>query len=248
MQPKLLLVNDDEDILLTFAALFRRDGFAVTTASSGLVALDLLAASPVDLVLSDVRMPVIDGIELVERVVAEYRPGPPLLLMSGFHDPSEAEALDRGAVRVLTKPLEAKIVAPAMRRLLLPARERWSAPPAVVPAETIELRVESLAAAQAAGDVAFGRGGAFLHVGDPVLEVGTEVQLKIEAQKGESFAAIAKVVWARRRDNPYFHLGYGLEFLAASGPSLELIANCASQPDLKAFVPIGGTPAYLKRL
>lgn len=248
MQPKLLLVDDDEDILLTFAALFKREGFAITTAPSGSVALDHLAAHPVDLVLSDVRMPVIDGIELVERVVGDFRPGPPVILMSGYHDLSEAEALDRGAVRVLTKPIEAKAVVPFMHRIVRAPRERWGTQPAPPPTTTVRLRVEDLEGAQAEGDFGFGRGGIFVRAQDPTLEVGIDVNVEVEAARGVGFTAIAKIIWCRRRENPYFFTGYGLEILAASGSSLEAAVKHAGNPDLKPFIPLGGTPAYFKRL
>src|SRR6185437_3367023 len=80
---RILIVDDERPILLTLAANLELDDFEVATAESGAAALELLARETFDLVLSDVRMPGMNGVELFRRI-RQLRPDCPVVLMTGF--------------------------------------------------------------------------------------------------------------------------------------------------------------------
>src|ERR1700684_889619 len=67
-QPRLLLVDDIGDNRTILKRRFERKGFDVTEAESGLIAIDLIEKNPFDLVLLDVMMPEIDGMETLKRI------------------------------------------------------------------------------------------------------------------------------------------------------------------------------------
>jgi DNA-binding NtrC family response regulator len=91
----LILCVDDEETPLFFRKLvLQKAGFDVLTATSAMQALDILAASSVDLVLYDVLMPNISGTELV-RLIKERQPAMPVILVSGVNEiPPEAVHAD----------------------------------------------------------------------------------------------------------------------------------------------------------
>lgn len=104
--PVLLAVDDEEDMRFLMELCFDSTGYEVRTASNGLEALEMLAADGIDLVFLDLRMPVLDGWAVLDRL----REGPPLhdvpVVVVSAHASIEAqeEALRRGARSVLTKP------------------------------------------------------------------------------------------------------------------------------------------------
>lgn len=81
---RILIVDDDLGVCQSLRDLLTQEGCDVVVATGGREALDKLAREPVDLVLSDVVMPDIDGHEVFQRVRAEH-PGVPVVLMTAFH-------------------------------------------------------------------------------------------------------------------------------------------------------------------
>lgn len=104
-QRTLLLVDDEESILSSLKRLFRRDGYHILTATSGAQGLELLAQQPVDVILSDQRMPGMTGIDFLREARRLY-PTTVRITLSGYTDlQSIIEAVNEGAVyKFLTKP------------------------------------------------------------------------------------------------------------------------------------------------
>ncbi len=102
---RVLIVEDDEIIREFLFDSLSIQGFAATCVTNGEEALDSLALSEADLVLSDVRMPTMDGISLA-RHVRERFPHIPVILITGVHaDERERILEESGAVACLSKPL-----------------------------------------------------------------------------------------------------------------------------------------------
>ncbi|WBS04628.1 EAL domain-containing protein [Pseudoduganella sp. SL102] len=101
----LLLVDDEPGVLHALERAFRREGYRVLLGSSGRQALELLASNDVQVVLSDQRMPHMDGTELLARV-RELHPHTVRMILSGYADvASIQQAIDRGAIhKFLGKP------------------------------------------------------------------------------------------------------------------------------------------------
>lgn len=100
-----LAVDDEPNILAALRRLFRATGWRILTAGHAEEALALLATEPVDAVLSDMRMPGMDGVQLLERVSQGW-PRTARLLLTGQSDLSSTiAAINRGRLhRYITKP------------------------------------------------------------------------------------------------------------------------------------------------
>lgn len=100
-----ILIAEDETALRSFVArALRMDGHETTEAGDGAEGLDELAAADFDLLLSDIRMPVMDGIALAEAA-HRLNPSMPILLMTGYAEQRErADNLARIIVDVVPKP------------------------------------------------------------------------------------------------------------------------------------------------
>jgi response regulator RpfG family c-di-GMP phosphodiesterase len=103
--PVVLFVDDEPSILSSLRRLFRPQGYRVLLAEGGKAGLAFLEAEPVDLVVSDMRMPEMDGAELLERV-RERWPAVGRILLTGYADiGSTVAAINRGQIhRYIAKP------------------------------------------------------------------------------------------------------------------------------------------------
>jgi len=100
-----LCVDDEANIVSSLRRLFRGSGYRVFTALSGAEALELMARERVNLVISDMRMPLMDGAQLLEQVRSRW-PATTRILLTGYADvASSVAAINRGEVyRYITKP------------------------------------------------------------------------------------------------------------------------------------------------
>ncbi|WP_439119686.1 sigma-54-dependent transcriptional regulator [Marivita sp.] len=104
-QFRVLIVDDDAEMRQSLAVLLERSGWDVDTAGNGQLALSRLEATVPDVVLSDVRMPGMSGLELLAEMAR--RPSPPLVLISAHGDiPMAVDAIQTGAYSFLEKPFE----------------------------------------------------------------------------------------------------------------------------------------------
>ncbi|MEO7495816.1 MAG: HD domain-containing phosphohydrolase [Massilia sp.] len=103
--PTLLCVDDEPNILSSLRRLFRAKGYRVLTAEGGAAGLALLEQEQVDLVISDMRMPEMDGAQFLEHVRNRH-PDTVRLLLTGYSDiTSILAAINRGEIyRYITKP------------------------------------------------------------------------------------------------------------------------------------------------
>ena len=103
---KLLIIDDDEAVRASLAAYLEDSGFSVLQASNGLSGLQIFEREHPDLVICDLRMPQVDGLELIRRIGA-LEVETPVIVVSGAGVMSDAvEALRLGAADYLIKPLE----------------------------------------------------------------------------------------------------------------------------------------------
>jgi putative nucleotidyltransferase with HDIG domain len=102
----ILVVDDEEAIREVVSTMLESKGYRCTTAQNGRVAQDHIKRSTPDLVLSDMIMPEMDGIKLLEWV-RQYDPEVPVIMVTAIHDISTAlEAIRRGAYDYILKPFE----------------------------------------------------------------------------------------------------------------------------------------------
>jgi nitrogen regulation protein NR(I) len=106
MRKHILIVDDEPSIRKVLGAHLRRDGYDVTVAASGVEAIETLQEEGADLVITDLRMPGMDGLELLRWVKQSY-PGLPVIMLTAHGTVDSAvEALKRGAQDYLTKPFD----------------------------------------------------------------------------------------------------------------------------------------------
>ncbi len=121
---RVLVVDDEKLIRWSVAERLQRNGYEVASAETGEQALELLAAMPPDLMLLDVRLPGIDGVETLQRALGLH-PGLAVLMMSAHSTVDIAvEAMKQGAVDFLVKPFPFQALDQAVERAIAASRTR----------------------------------------------------------------------------------------------------------------------------
>lgn len=106
----ILIIDDEAPLRKTLARIFQQSGFEVTTAETAEQGLDFLKTTTFDLVFTDLRMPGIQGLEMLKRIQADH-PSLPVVLFTAQPDVNSAvEALRHGATDYLLKPLKPEVI------------------------------------------------------------------------------------------------------------------------------------------
>ncbi len=113
MPKNILIIDDDKLIAVTLRRLLTREGYNVTTALSGRKALTLIEKSDFDLIMSDIKMPEMDGIETVKKI-REYlaqnnkKPIPEIFITAYAKEDIYQKALELTAAGYIEKPFDIK--------------------------------------------------------------------------------------------------------------------------------------------
>ena len=117
-KPAILIVDDEERLCKALARSFRHEGYPTRVAACGEEALTVLAAEPVDLVITDLVMPGMNGLALV-RALQTTAPGMKVIILTAYGSAeSRAEAQALGVGGYLTKPFDLSELKAAVRQLL----------------------------------------------------------------------------------------------------------------------------------
>jgi DNA-binding response OmpR family regulator len=179
----ILLVDDEPDLRSIIAEWFKREGCHVLVAEDGAQALHIVSANPIDVVVSDVRMPVMDGITLLKKVKASgYKSS--VMFVSGFTDVIKPrESYDLGVEAVMSKPVERRHLIAAVTRILAERDELWRFPPSEKAEAVLDATFDSLAAALSKGLLALGRGGLCIHSTLSLAEGPVDLLLDFNLEK-----------------------------------------------------------------
>ena len=118
MGGRILVVDDDPDVLEVLSDDLSYAGYSVLTAQSGNAALRLLEREPVDLILSDLRMPDGDGLYLLRQVRSQDPRRPAVAIITGYDEVTREELERLGAQALFTKPYHAEHLIPGLAELL----------------------------------------------------------------------------------------------------------------------------------
>jgi len=116
MQRTLLLVDDEPNILSSLARLLRKEGYRIFTANGGQEGLELLDREPIDVIVSDQRMPQMTGVEFLSQVKERF-PNTVRIVLSGYADfAAVTEAINCGAIyKFFTKPWDDELLRSNLR-------------------------------------------------------------------------------------------------------------------------------------
>ncbi len=116
---RILVVDDSPDNLFLVQTILEEEGYNISLAEDGRLAMNNIEQSPPDLVLLDVMMPGMDGYEVTQRIRKNKQlPFIPILLITAYDQPSVVQGLDTGADDFIRKPVEVDELLARVRSLL----------------------------------------------------------------------------------------------------------------------------------
>jgi two-component system KDP operon response regulator KdpE len=137
-QARVLVVDDEPQIRRALRLVLRANGYEVTEVGAGEAALDALATSMYDLMILDLVLPDVDGVEVCRRV-REWSEMPVLILSAHGEEEFKVRALDEGADDFVSKPFSAPELLARMRRALRRASAAGAPTQPVITIEGVEI-------------------------------------------------------------------------------------------------------------
>ena len=245
----ILIVDDEEALRKAIVFDFKRKGYTVFDAENGALALEVVKKERIDVVLTDVRMPVADGIQLLDWIKEINHRLPVVMFITGFTDLSIEDAFNKGAEAVFSKPFDRKALQAAVQRALIQKEKLWNPEsaaslPAPVGAEVAAPQPLSVDVGSngkdASGARPFvpGRGGFFVAMDVAKLpRIESFVQFEIQQTSGPTMRGTGRVRWVRTQAAPGLMVGCGVELHSLEEGGRDwYLKEIAAHPD-KAFIP-----------
>jgi len=232
-----VLVVDDESMLLEiFREWLQEEHCRVLTAGDGAAAMHLVRQHPLDVIVSDVRMPVMDGVLLLKNLTTysalSQRGYPPkMIFISGFTDIEPREAYDLGVEAILQKPIKRGQFLDAVRRALRPREEAWAQPSNVDGLQQLHLALPGTLAAIEQGRIGFGQGGFCVRTEVAIQEGPVKFDLEFEGEK-VSFAGNGYIRWADPEESLL-----GVEISDMDAPCREWALNLITISGGSSYIP-----------
>ncbi len=115
----ILVVDDEQNVRQLICKILEKEGFSVLTACNGREGLEIFHKNSIDLIISDIKMPEMSGIEFLHKV-KEEEPGVGFILITAFATTETAiDAIRSGAQDYITKPFDLKEIVTTVRKILL---------------------------------------------------------------------------------------------------------------------------------
>jgi two-component system chemotaxis response regulator CheY len=118
VEKKILIVEDQADLREMLATLLRAEGFMIYTASDGREGLEVFKTNCPDLIVTDINMPNMNGVDMVRTVREMHCDSIPILVLTAVGSGVASDALEAGANQALIKPVELQTLVNGVKRLL----------------------------------------------------------------------------------------------------------------------------------
>lgn len=237
MSPTILVVDDEEFLRQAIGFDYELRGFKVLLAANGHEAFDIFLREKVDLILSDVRMPNGDGLELLDRVKA-HNPSVPVIFISGYADLTLEEAYNRGVEAVFPKPFDRKALAAVVESSIQDDSRRAGRR---LPRVDSDLRVgiQLKGGEPIKGKVTnLGSGGMFVEVPDGTPDADQPLNFRLSlTANGIEISGTGIVRWVRTAAQGNRPAGCGIEFEGLDAQSVAMVLELINDSKTKAFVP-----------
>jgi CheY-like chemotaxis protein len=236
---RLLLVDDEADLREILKDEFESEGFHVVEASSGREALQKILQEPIDIVVSDIRMPELTGIDLLDALREKDPKIPPVILITGFADITNDEAYAKGAHAIFAKPFDIVKITECVKLALTPEAQRLKKRDKRLPVHlAVELKLPSLESLSDAKILNIGNGGIFVASQGPLPNPGDLVSFRFNFEgTDQTIEGTGYCRWVRENSDTNLPPGFGVEFQEISEDTFVLVREHLKKFPTKSHIP-----------
>ena len=238
---KIMVVDDETDLRDAISFDLKRKGYQVSAASGGHEALALALKNPVDLILTDVRMPEGDGIELLKKIKDLDACLPVVMFITGYAELTLEEAYEMGADAIFGKPFDRKVLLSAVERALQPPDVRYRRQDSRVDLDVftgVKFLESGHEAQTRARNIA--RGGMFVLLGEKFPQVGEKCRFLIECDTPIVLRVSGEGVvrWVRNASQDGdLTAGAGIEFISFDDGCRTEVLELINLTKTRTFIP-----------
>ncbi len=228
----ILLVDDEPDILEIFGRWLELTGCRnVYAARGGEGALAIIKDHPIDLLVTDARMPIMDGITLVRHIAWLGTPIPSIVFVSGFGDIDQREMHGLGVEAFLTKPLSRGQLIQVAERALQERSTLWLTPMESASRQSMDIRIEKTGKTTGQDSIRLGRGGFSVDYSGPIATGEVAFKCRLPSEQRE-IAGDGYVRWRSKSDNKI-----GIEFALLDASCRSWVLEEIAVTHSRSFIP-----------
>lgn len=228
---KILVVEDESILREILAEWLEAEGYQVLEAGNGAEALTIYRSEAPDAIATDVRMPVMDGLTLLQRLRTGPGPLPAVVLMSGHSGTTLRETYDLGVAEILPKPFNDLQFLAAIRRVMTPIEERLRQEALAAAGQQLRAVFSDPQAARESGSLVFGRGGFCMRCSD-ALKAGP-VQFSLQfIDNAARIAGHGSIKWIDPSEAQV-----GVEIAGLESDSLDYGIRLMSSSGARSYIP-----------
>jgi CheY-like chemotaxis protein len=222
-----LVVDDEPDLREMLVSELQSIDTKTREAKNGKEGIHIVKSEKIDLIISDVRMPGGNGIELLDETKKLNLRKPIFLFITAFSDVTREEIHAHGAEGLISKPFDLPDLIKNLEWLCSPSHERY----ALKPTSPIETEIKINQDPNEKTPFLMGRGGALIPTGKNLLEAGIYIQLDITFLNGNKIIGIAEVLWnGNSNTNGEYCAGVEFKYFndETRGFAIETLEKCNS--------------------
>lgn len=238
----ILIVDDVSHLRDAIMFEFEEEGYNVFGARSGEEAYDILANQVIHLVITDIRMPHGNGMDLLQKLKKQNPLFPPVFLLTAFSDVSSDEIYAKGAEMVFAKPFDPSELIEKGKIHLEGHQKDWEPDSVQDLSMGIQsLNFHSIATEEPSNGVVLGRGGIFLPDNKMHAKRGDVIKFELQFEKGEikRLDFVGLVEWARNQNVELRRNGIGIRFLGVNKDHAKRLIEVLGHHEIIPFIPLG---------
>lgn len=236
---KVLVVDDEPDLCEMLAFEFELQGSQALHAYNGKGALHIVETTPVDAVVTDLRMADGSGLELLDSIRQRDPQTPPVLFITAYDSElAPIDVYDRGAEGIFAKPFPLKELVERVRHILETPEERWSTPVPQAPVRDISREFPDLESARRGRLFALGRGGMAVTAAETTIGPDDQIAFCIHLDHGlpSVIKGVGLVRWVMKTNDGDSHI-LGIEFEYLDDASRAEMAQWLKSTPCRSFIP-----------
>lgn len=245
--PKILIVDDEPDICTLVSAALDDHELQIETANDVHSALEIYKSFNPDIVISDIKMPGLTGIDFIRKIKLEMKTNPLFFFITGYSEFTKEQCMAEGACDFIVKPFDFESLYKRIMENYIESADEKARYMGIDQTHFEQLSYRILRKFDTEkAEVGFG--GVFLPAKQSLNKsveklMGAAIKFPIEVDD-QKIDVLGEVSWVRPEDSSSLQAGIGVKFTLLSDKDKNFLVNFARENNAVAFIPLGTTNSH----